>query len=92
MLRPYYITCILLALEIIIMERARTGNKTKQLLLAFPVLSVLSINFHAAMWPMLIVMILPYAAENLCLKVPFAKSIFAKKIQYLYGSLSAQPC
>ncbi|WP_299145891.1 hypothetical protein [uncultured Dialister sp.] len=76
MLRPYYITCILLALEIIIMERARTGDKTKQQLLAFPVLSILSINFHAAMWPMLLVMILPYAAENLCLKVPFAKKYF----------------
>lgn len=76
MLRPYYITCILLALEIIIMERARTGDKTKQQLLLFPVLSILSINFHAAMWPMLLVMILPYAAENLCMNVPFVKKYF----------------
>ena len=87
MLRPYYITCILLALEIIIMERARTGHKAKQLFLLFPVLSILSINFHAAMWPMLLVMILPYAAENLCMKVPFVKKYFYKEnpvpIQFL---------
>lgn len=79
MLRPYYITCILLAVEIIIMERARTGGRTKQQLLFFPVLSILSINFHAAMWPMLLVMILPYAAENLCMKVPFIKKYFYKE-------------
>ena len=79
MLRPYYITCILLAVEIIIMERARTGGRTKQQLLFFPVLSILSINFHAAMWPMLLVMILPYAAENLCMKVPFVKKYFYKE-------------
>ena len=79
MLRPYYITCILLAVEIIIMEQARTGHKAKQQLLLFPVLSVLSINFHAAMWPMLLVMLLPYTAENLCMKVPFIKKYFYKE-------------
>ena len=79
LLRPYYITCILLALEIIMMERVRVGGGNQKMLLAFPVLSILSINFHSAMWPMLFVMLLPYAAENLCMKVPFMKRFFYRE-------------
>lgn len=78
LMRPYYITCILLALEIMAMEHVRRNPKNK-LLLVFFLLSILSVNFHSAMWPMLIVMLLPYAAETICMKISYFKAYFLDK-------------
>lgn len=62
--RPYVFSALVFVLEMYLVETAmRTGKKG---LLAFlPLLSVLLVNLHAAMWPMFLVLLLPYLAESL---------------------------
>ena len=64
-LRPYFVTCVLLILEVLILENFRKESPAKKGFILFPLLSILSINLHSAMWPMLFVMLLPYYAESM---------------------------
>jgi len=57
--RPHIFTYIVILLEVIILEKYVQTNK-KALLIALPILSVLQINLHAAMWPMIVVFMAPY--------------------------------
>jgi len=57
--RPYIISTFLIVLEVFCLESfIKKGKKTYLHLL--PLISVLEINFHAAMWPMLFVVLIPY--------------------------------
>ena len=57
--RPQMFTYLILLSEVILLEKHVKTNSIKYLF-ALPVLSVLLINLHAAMWPMIIVFMLPY--------------------------------
>ena len=57
--RPHIFTYIVILLEVIILEKYVQTSK-KAFLIALPVLSVLQINLHAAMWPMIIIFMAPY--------------------------------
>lgn len=59
--RPQIVSSLLLLLEILVLETIPWGKKGSFAVLS--VLSLLLINFHAAMWPMLFVFLLPYLAE-----------------------------
>jgi len=61
--RPIPLTLLILALELYLMERF-IGDSNPAYLLALPVLSVLLINLHAAMWPIQFVLLLPYAIDS----------------------------
>ena len=60
--RPWIFSSLFLLWEVIFLEKYAIANR-KNYLLALPVVSLLLINFHAAMWPMAFVMLLPYIAE-----------------------------
>lgn len=60
--RPWTISLLLFLSEIWLLERYRR-EQPKWMPVAFLVLSVLCVNVHAAMWPMIFVLALPYLAE-----------------------------
>ena len=57
--RPQIFTYIVLLTEVLLIEKS-FQTKKKRYLIALPVLSVLLINLHAAMWPMLFVFMIPF--------------------------------
>lgn len=59
--RPQMFTYLILLAGVILLEKHVKTNSIKYLF-ALPVLSILLVNLHAAMWPMLIVFMLPYLA------------------------------
>lgn len=69
-LRPYLFSLTILALEMNLLE-AYVRTKKKALLVWLPLLSVLLINLHAAMWPFFFVMMLPYAIDSFRFKLWF---------------------
>lgn len=60
--RPWVASHLIFMLEIFFLEYY-SHKQSRWLLALFPLLSVLLINLHAAMWPMLFVFLLPYLAE-----------------------------
>lgn len=100
-LRPYFITCILLLLEVLTLESLRKKSAENKKLLIFPFFSLLSINLHAAMWPMIFVMLLPYYAETILGKfiilkkwvnssqaIPLKKLVYASLLILLFAFLN----
>lgn len=85
--RPYIFSTLIFALEFYLLESYRkTGNKKALYLL--PLLSVLLINFQAAMWPMLFVFLIPYIIETFKFKIgPFEGHGAEKK--WLYPAVLA---
>lgn len=65
--RPQILSSLIFILEILCLESYLQIRKKKYILL-LPLLSLLLINLHAAMWPMLLVFLLPYLAETLIQK------------------------
>jgi hypothetical protein len=65
--RPQILSSLIFILEILCLESYLQTRKKKYILL-LPLLSLLLINLHAAMWPMLLVFLLPYLAETLIQK------------------------
>ena len=59
--RPQIFTYVLLLCEVCLLEKY-VLTKKRSFLFPLPLLSVALINLHAAMWPMLLVLILPYIA------------------------------
>lgn len=57
--RPQIFTYAVLLAEVCFLEQYVQSGKVKHLI-AIPVLSLLMINLHAAMWPMFLVLMLPY--------------------------------
>jgi len=83
--RPYIFSTPILILELFILEKYMINND-KKLLLLLPLLSVLLINLHAAMWPMLFIIIFPYVVDTFRFKIgPFEGNATGKK--YLYPAI-----
>ncbi len=61
--RPYPISLLIFLLEIIVLERW-VRNKKNHELVFLPILSLILINFHGAMWPFLFVIALPYVIDS----------------------------
>ena len=81
--RPQIFSTLIFIIEIIGLEYMRKSSD-KICLLLFPFLSILLINLHAAMWPMMIVFLLPFFTEHLArydIKGYFAKE---KKVDLYY--------
>ena len=62
--RPQIFSTLCLVLAILCMERFAKTKKAKWLIF-LPLLSLLLINLHAALWPMLLIVMLPYLAAYL---------------------------
>lgn len=62
--RPQMFTYVILLSEVCLLERHAQTKKVKYLI-GIPVLSILLVNLHAAMWLMLLVFMLPYLAASL---------------------------
>ena len=70
--RPYMISALVFALEAYLLESFIATGK-KGYLFFLPVLSLAEINFHAAMWPMLFVVLVPYWIDAFSFKVLFVR-------------------
>lgn len=57
--RPSCISILLFILLLYCLEKHRTTNKSKWLI-ALPILSLLQVNIHSSMWPLMIVFTIPY--------------------------------
>jgi hypothetical protein len=66
--RPFIFSNLLLVIELYLLESYRFTNN-KRFLYFLPIISLLLINLHAAMWPMMFVMIIPYVIDSFCLKI-----------------------
>jgi len=81
--RPTIFTLTLVMIELNVLESYMMTGKNKYLLV-LPILSLIMINLHAALWPMLFVMILPYIVSSLRFKIGFIKNEgFEKKYLFL---------
>jgi len=84
--RPYIISTLLIVLEIFCLESYIIRGK-KEYLYILPVLSALEINFHAAMWPMLFVILIPYWIDAFKFRFLFIKGQGYPKISFLIVSI-----
>lgn len=66
--RPQVFTYLILLATVCLLEK-HVLTKKSVYLIGVPVLSLLLINLHAAMWPMLLVFMLPYIVDSIPLKV-----------------------
>ncbi len=62
--RPQILSMLFFVAELICLEKYAATNKWKWLL-PLPILSAVIVNVHAALWPMLFILLLPYLAANL---------------------------
>ena len=90
--RPWILSTLLLLIEIFLLEKYFAERKIWTLC-ALPILSAIFINIHAAMWVMMIIVLLPYIAESLILNfknisTPFLPLIFAALGIFLAGFLN----
>lgn len=68
--RPIIFTILLVLMELYALEKY-IDTKDKRYLFVLPFLSLLSINMHAAMWPILFVILLPYMIDSLKIRTKF---------------------
>lgn len=61
--RPQVFSYSIFILELIILEKY-TINNNKKILFYLPLLSMLLINFHAAMWPVFFILLVPYIIDG----------------------------
>ncbi len=66
--RPGTFSTLILVIELYFLEMYMLTSKRKYLF-PLPLLSLLCINIHAAMWPMLFVLMLPYLVESFPFKI-----------------------
>lgn len=71
--RPQILSTLILLIEIFLLEKFAREKKIWTLCL-LPVLSAIFVNLHAALFPMLIVVMLPFIAESLYLKIKPAQN------------------
>lgn len=91
--RPYIFSVLIFLLELYILEDfIKTGKKGPLALL--PVLSAAQINLQSAMWPMLFVLLIPYAIDSFHFRLRFAagqgypkKALFAAAAAMLPAGL-----
>ena len=65
--RPFIFTNIILLLEVYVLE-SYFLDRNRKILLALPFLSLVLINVQAAIWPMLLVVMLPYLIDSFAFK------------------------
>ena len=63
--RPQMVSTLLLLSEVLVLEGFGRREKRWPVFVLLPLLSVLLVNLHAAMWPMAVVLLLPYLASTL---------------------------
>jgi hypothetical protein len=68
--RPTIITLVIVMIELNVLELYAKRGEYKYLLV-LPILSLLMINFHAALWPMLFILILPYIIDSFKIRIGF---------------------
>lgn len=73
--RPQLFDIIVFTLELYLIELFINKNKTKYLYF-IPLLSILLINYHSSMWPMLFVLLVPYYVEAFIKKKYIIKDLF----------------
>lgn len=77
--RPMIFTMLILLCELYTVERFIRSGKWG-FLIPLPILSVLQINLHAAMWPMQFIILLPYMIDSFRFKLLFLEGQgFAKR-------------
>ena len=77
--RPMIFTLLILVSELYFVERFIRSGKVG-FLIPMPILSILQINLHAAMWPIQFVILLPYMIDSLRFKLLFLEGQgFAKR-------------
>lgn len=81
--RPYVLSTLILVLELYVLE-SFIGRDNPRYLIFLPVLSILLINLHAAIWPMMFVLCAPYLIDSF----PFHLG-FLRGQGYRRGSLFA---
>lgn len=82
--RPQIISGFIFLIEIYVLEYLKDKERPPWTIYGlFFILSALLINFHAAMWPMLSVFILPYLAESIFgTRIPWFQHSFLWKWKY----------
>ena len=85
--RPQVFTYLILLATICLLEK-HVQTKKAAYLIGLPLLSLLLINLHAAMWPMLLVFMLPYIVDSVPLKVENYKKEPNGNCLYLLGSFA----
>lgn len=86
--RPQTFTFLVLLIEIYILEKYVQTKKISYLI-GIPVLSLLLINLHASMWPMLFVFMLPFIAGAIPVKIKNVIELKAEgNILHLLGALA----
>ncbi len=79
--RPDYLSLFFLVTEVLLLEQARRKHGTLRWAYALlPLFSLLTVNLHAAMWPMLLVLLLPYLAESLAMRLPALSPYFSAAV------------
>ena len=66
--RPQVLSTLILLVEVFLLEKYFRERKIWTLCI-LPVLSLLLVNLHAALWSMMTVLLLPFLAESLILKI-----------------------
>ena len=80
--RPCVFSTPIFVLEFYLLE-SYWANKNKKYLYLLPILSIILINLHAAMWPMFFVFLVPYIIETFKFKIgPFVGHGVEKKWLY----------
>lgn len=85
--RPTIFTLVIVMIELYALESYVTSGKNKYLLI-LPVLSMLMINLHAALWPILFVLMLPYLVNSFKFKLGIITSEGYKN-RYLFLAVGA---
>lgn len=70
--RPYIISTLILVVELFLLEKFVRERKLWTLC-ALPILAVILVNMHAAIFPMSIIVLLPYLAQSLYAKFKSAR-------------------
>lgn len=83
--RPMAFTMLMITLEIFFLEYYIVCKNPK-ILIALPVISLIMVNLHASMWPMLFIILVPYIIDSLNIKFKFIKGQ-GYKTKYLLFSI-----
>lgn len=84
--RAQIISYLLLLLEVFLIERLLTTNKNRYYIYLF-LISVFIVNFHASVWPVTIILVMPFLAEAILSKIIKKK----KNIKLIIEDLKIKP-
>jgi hypothetical protein len=70
--RPYPISMLIFLLEIFVLEKYLYSLNRKYLF-AIPILSLMLINFHGAIWPFFFIIMVPYVIDSFRFKLGFVR-------------------